>query len=73
MKMGNFAFEMAEQRAEQEREAGIARAKAALKAEGKITCVGCGDEIELARRRAFPAARCCIDCQKRIERKRRRR
>lgn len=71
MKMGNSAFELAEHRAEQEREAGIGRATAALRVEGKFYCVACGDEIDPARRKAFPAARRCIDCQERIERKRR--
>lgn len=72
MRMGNFSFDLAEQRAEQEREAGIARAKAALRTEGKFYCVACGEEIDAGRRKAFPAARRCIECQRRLERQRRR-
>ena len=72
MKLGNFAMELADLRAEQERDAGVARATAALRAVGELVCVGCKEEIEPARRLAYPAARRCIECQTRIERRRRR-
>lgn len=66
--MGNFAFDLAEQRADQERQSGIAAAHKALQGDGEIFCVACGEEIDQARRVALPAARRCIDCQKRRER-----
>jgi RNA polymerase-binding transcription factor DksA len=72
VKLGNFAMELADLRAEQERDAGIARAVAAIRAEGEMICVTCKEEIEPARRLAYPAARRCIECQTRLERKRRR-
>ena len=30
-------------------------------------CQGCGRDIALDRLRALPAARCCVDCQERVE------
>lgn len=71
MKLGNFAMELADLRAEQERDAGIARATAAMRVAGELICIGCKEEIELARRLAYPAARRCIECQTRLERRRR--
>jgi phage/conjugal plasmid C-4 type zinc finger TraR family protein len=67
MKIGNFAFELAELRAEQERETAIARAQAAVRAVGETRCVRCGDPIPDARRWAFPAAKRCLDCQSEVE------
>lgn len=68
MKIGNFAHELADMRAEQEREAGIAAARAPLKQAGTLDCIQCGDEIEAERREALPSARRCVDCQERLER-----
>ncbi len=39
---GNAAFDLAEVLAEQEREAGIASARAALGIAGREICIGCG-------------------------------
>ncbi|MCF1449978.1 TraR/DksA family transcriptional regulator [Agrobacterium vitis] len=64
----NLHFEAAEQRVEQEREAQIASARADLRKAGADECVDCGHQISLARRRAYPAASRCIDCQTSIER-----
>lgn len=72
MKLGNFAMELADFRAEQERAAGIAQASAALREPGERICVTCSEEIEPERRRAYPAAKRCIICQTRLERRRRR-
>ncbi len=52
---------------EAERTEGVRRVTAALAAEGEAECIGCGDEIEPARRAALPSARRCIICQGRIE------
>ncbi|MFG1409495.1 TraR/DksA C4-type zinc finger protein [Xanthobacter sp. VTT E-85241] len=38
-----------------------------------MTCRGCGDLIDAARRSAMPSAVRCIDCQERLERLRLRR
>ncbi len=43
-------FELAAVRAEQERDAGIRSASAALSMPGTIDCVSCGEEIPEARR-----------------------
>lgn len=71
MTIGNFQFELADLRAETEREAGIARARAALKRPGRLVC-DCGAEISNARRQALPSADTCIDCATRAQRLRRR-
>ncbi len=68
MKIGNFAHELADIRAEQERDAGIAAARAPLKQTGTLECIRCGDEIEAERRAALPSARRCVDCQESFER-----
>lgn len=68
MKIGNFAHELADMRAEQEREAGIAAARKPLKQAGTFDCVRCGEEIEAERRAAMPSARRCVDCQEGFER-----
>lgn len=54
---------------ERTRQIGIQRAAAALREEGTAECIGCGEEIEPARRAALPSARRCIDCQSRVERR----
>ncbi len=68
MKMGNAAFELAELRAEQERDAGVFRARAAIRGHGEAHCITCGDPIDVARRMALPSAKRCLDCQSRLER-----
>lgn len=72
LKLGNFAYELADLRAEQEREAAIRSARAALAQEGSLICVSCHDEIEAERRAALPSAKRCLSCQQRLERFRRR-
>lgn len=67
MKMGNAAFELAELRAENERQAGIARAQNELKQEGLDHCVDCDQKIDLKRRQVLPSARRCCLCQQAIE------
>lgn len=64
----NALFDLAEVRAEEEREAAIKRASAALKQAGNVECEDCGGEISETRRRALPSARRCISCQQRFER-----
>jgi len=69
--MGNFDFEMADLRAEQEREAGIRRARGALGGAGMDFCKECELEIEPARKAALPSADTCIGCAQRREQLRR--
>ncbi|WP_244431187.1 TraR/DksA C4-type zinc finger protein [Mesorhizobium hungaricum] len=73
VKLGNFAFELADLRTEQERETGIRAAQAALAGHGSSTCVVCHEEIEPERRQALPSAKRCLACQQRLERFKRRR
>lgn len=54
---------------ETERTEGVRRVKAALAADGAAACIGCGDDIEPARRAALPSACRCITCQGRVERR----
>lgn len=67
MEGGNKGHDLADLRAEQEREAGITSAQQALMQRGFDVCVSCGDEIEAERRAALPSAKRCIDCQQKIE------
>lgn len=60
-------FELAAVRAEQERDAGIRSASAALSMPGTIDCVSCGEEIPEGRRSANPSATRCIECQTFLE------
>lgn len=72
MKIGNAAIELAEARVEQERDAGVARIRAALSgSSGRLVC-DCGQPIGEARRRAMPNAVDCIDCATFTERTSRR-
>ncbi len=71
--MGNAAFELADLRAEQEREAGVIQVQAAVSARGGFMCVDCPLPIDDERRRAAPFAARCIDCQRLYEKASRRR
>lgn len=52
---------------ETERDEGVRRVRATLATDGEAACIGCGEDIEPARRRALPSARRCIICQGRVE------
>lgn len=73
MSMGNFDFELADLRAEQEREAGIRRAQEALEGAGTSLCIDCEWPIDQARKAAMPSADRCLGCAQRRERFRGRR
>jgi phage/conjugal plasmid C-4 type zinc finger TraR family protein len=45
----------------------VRRVSAALATEGEAECIGCGEEIEPARRASLPSAKRCIVCQGRVE------
>ncbi|MES5046499.1 TraR/DksA C4-type zinc finger protein [Rhizobium nepotum] len=68
---GNAAFEQADLRAEQEREAAIADASRTLRSPGTIQCEDCPNDIPRERRTALPSATRCIRCQTRHEQKQR--
>jgi RNA polymerase-binding transcription factor DksA len=57
-----FDREIGEMRVEQERQARIKAAGAALRAEGREQCE-CGATISAARRRVYPSATRCLECQ----------
>lgn len=63
MNFSNAAFDLAAMRTDQERDAGIAEARTALKQTGSTVCIECGDPISDERRRAAPFACRCADCQ----------
>lgn len=58
----DFDREIGEMRVEQERQARIRAASAALRAEGREECE-CGATISPARRRVYPSATRCLECQ----------
>ncbi len=68
MEGGNKGHDLADLRAEQEREAGILDAHNALQQSGFAICVSCGDDIDEDRRAALPSAKRCLECQVRLER-----
>lgn len=53
----------AEANVRRECDAGIARIRAELQAEGEDLCVVCDEPIEAARKAALPSAERCISCQ----------
>ncbi len=67
MMSNNAALELADLRAEQERERGIKAAQQALLQAGREDCMSCGAEIEPERREALPSARRCVECQTAFE------
>jgi len=58
-----FDREIGEERVEQERQARVEAARLALKQMGTDECVDCGSSISLARRRVYPSATRCLECQ----------
>jgi len=75
---GERDFELANDIAERQRQAGIARVRASLRSidtdeanEGPRIC-DCGEPIDEGRRRAMPNARDCIQCATFLEQRRRR-
>lgn len=60
---GNRDFDLADQRAEEERLTSISAASAALEEVGSDHCIDCGSDISQARREALPSARRCVGCQ----------
>ena len=65
--MDERAFEMAQKREEDEREAAIA-ARVRYAGESLSECLECDAEIPQGRREAVPGCRHCIDCQAEVDR-----
>lgn len=63
----DFDREIGEERVEQEREARLAAARRALKQTGSDECVDCGATISIARRKVYPSATRCLECQEMTE------
>lgn len=57
------SLELAQMRADQERDAGVASARAPLRSAGCDSCIDCREVIEAERRRALPSAERCFSCQ----------
>lgn len=69
--MSERDFDLASLRADQERDAGVARIQTFVAARtGRLVC-DCGAEISAARRAAYPGTDKCIDCATFRERQRR--
>lgn len=66
--MSESDFELAERRVDQERNALVDAVRAQLTHAGTSDCIDCGCTISLARRRVYPAATRCLDCQTDFER-----
>ncbi|MBA1234764.1 TraR/DksA family transcriptional regulator [Pseudomonas stutzeri] len=48
---------------EADRIGGVALVQARLQGQGAEECEECGIEIPAARRKAYPSAVCCVECQ----------
>lgn len=63
-----FDREVGEMRVEQERQARVDEARRAMKLEGTDECTDCGCTISIARKRVYPSATRCLECQEFAER-----
>lgn len=70
MNLSNSAYELAEARTQQERQAAIESASKAVAKTGLCICQDCGLMIGEARQKAAPFARRCINCQTAFEHER---
>jgi phage/conjugal plasmid C-4 type zinc finger TraR family protein len=48
---------------EADRIGGVALVQARLQGQGAEFCIDCDEEIPAARRKAYPSAVCCVECQ----------
>lgn len=63
----DFDRELGEAKVETERQAQIEAARQALRREGTQECQDCGCTISIARKRVYPSATRCLECQELIE------
>lgn len=54
---------------EADRIGGVALVQARLQGQGAEFCIDCYEEIPAARRKAYPSAVCCVECQSLRERR----
>ncbi len=54
---------------EADRIGGVALVQARLQGQGAEFCIDCDEEIPAARRKAYPSAVCCVECQSLRERR----
>ncbi|MFP5338093.1 MAG: TraR/DksA C4-type zinc finger protein [Gammaproteobacteria bacterium] len=54
---------------EADRIGGVALVQARLQGQGAEFCIDCDEEIPAARRKAYPSAVCCVECQSIRERR----
>ena len=54
---------------EADRIGGVALVQARLQGQGAEFCIDCDEEIPAARRKAYPSAACCVECQSLRERR----
>ena len=54
---------------EADRIGGVALVQARLQGQGAEFCIDCDEEITAARRKAYPSAVCCVECQSIRERR----
>ena len=54
---------------EADRIGGVAMVRERLQGQGAEFCVDCDEEIPAARRKAYPSAVCCVECQSLRERR----
>ncbi|TRL38020.1 TraR/DksA C4-type zinc finger protein [Rhizobium straminoryzae] len=66
--LSEFDREVAQARTDQERDASLKAATQALREIGTLECIDCGATIPPARRRVYPSARRCLECQTAAER-----
>ncbi len=67
MAVGWGAADGFQEQIEQTLQERMLKARLGLLGKGKSECEDCGDEIPVARRKAYPAAVRCINCQKLFE------
>lgn len=60
--MDERAFEMAQKREQEERDARIA-ARVRYEGVSREECIDCFEPIPEARREAIPGVQCCVECQ----------
>ena len=59
--------EVSEEKVEQERQVRVDAIRQELLRQGTVKCADCGCTISLARRRVYPSATRCLECQESVE------
>jgi len=61
--VGSRALDLADQYAQEQRDAAVRSVTSTLSVEGLDSCIDCSRPIDEARRKAIPSARRCVSCQ----------